>query len=335
MVEEKALISVIVPVYKVEKYLDKCVRSILAQTYKNLEVILVDDGSPDCSGEMCDALAAEDPRVRVIHQENGGVSAARNAGLSIMTGQYFSFVDSDDLVEPTLIESLWLAIKENDADLAICGIKWVTQNREDLWEAKQETVSGRENIAAYLTNHFLEWIACSPCAKLYKSDALGALQFDRNISLGEDLKFNIEYIAKINKVSVIKSCLYAYMDCAGSLTRNFNRGHYEAICNVYELMMAYLKWAVPDINKVDVSKVNYKLFAHCCTFMARNALNATPKSAILFNKEICENALVRKAVSNLPRMSVFHRTYAWAINHKCATLLYVFSVLRNSLVKQK
>ena len=87
MVEEKALISVIVPVYKVEKYLDKWVCSILAQTYKNLEVILVDDGSPDRSGEMCDALAAEDPRVRVIHQENGGVSAARNAGLSIMTGQ--------------------------------------------------------------------------------------------------------------------------------------------------------------------------------------------------------------------------------------------------------
>ena len=120
---DKDLISVIVPVYKAEKYLDRCVRSILSKTYGNLEVILVDDGSPDQSGDLCDAFAAEDNRVRVIHQENGGVSAARNAGLDVMQGKYFCFVDSDDYVEREIIEKLHVALVHNNVDLAICGYK--------------------------------------------------------------------------------------------------------------------------------------------------------------------------------------------------------------------
>ncbi len=101
------LISVIVPVYKVEDYLSRCVDSILSQTYRNIEVILVDDGSPDKCGEICDRYAQHDPRVRVIHKENGGLSDARNAGIEIAQGQYISFIDSDDWVHPEFLESLY------------------------------------------------------------------------------------------------------------------------------------------------------------------------------------------------------------------------------------
>lgn len=114
------LISIIIPVYKVEEYLDRCVESVLAQTYPNLEILLVDDGSPDRCGEMCDAWAKKDPRIRVIHKENGGLSDARNAGLDVATGEYIGFVDSDDWIDPDMYEKMLAAIKQYDANLAIC-----------------------------------------------------------------------------------------------------------------------------------------------------------------------------------------------------------------------
>ena len=121
-------ISIIVPVYNVEKYLEKCVRSILAQTFTDFELILVDDGSPDSSGAMCDQFAEQDQRVKVIHKENGGLSDARNAGIEIATGEYLGFVDSDDYIADDMYELLYTNIVK-DADLSICGIYDVYEER--------------------------------------------------------------------------------------------------------------------------------------------------------------------------------------------------------------
>ena len=115
------LISVIVPVYKAEAYLEECIGSIRNQTYQNLEIILVDDGSPDRCGEMCDAFAAEDPRIRVIHKENGGQSSARNAALEVATGAYIGFVDADDWIEPWMYETLYRRMVEHGAQISVCG----------------------------------------------------------------------------------------------------------------------------------------------------------------------------------------------------------------------
>ena len=113
-------ISVIVPVYKVENFLDRCVESIVGQTYENLEIILVDDGSPDNCPALCDAAAAKDARIRVIHQKNGGLSAARNAGLDAARGAWIGFVDSDDYIAPEMYEVLYQAVQSTGADLALC-----------------------------------------------------------------------------------------------------------------------------------------------------------------------------------------------------------------------
>lgn len=113
------LISIIIPVYKVEKYIHKCVDSVLAQTYKNLEIILVDDGSSDCSGKICDEYAPKDARIKVIHQSNGGISAARNAGIKVAQGEYFSFIDSDDWIDPLFIETLLKMIDKYAADISV------------------------------------------------------------------------------------------------------------------------------------------------------------------------------------------------------------------------
>ena len=126
----KDLVSVIIPVYKVEKYLHRCVESILGQTYKNVEVILVDDGSPDNCGEMCDVFAKRDHRVRVIHKKNGGLSDARNAGIEIAKGKYLSFLDSDDWVHPKYIEKLYYLMMTTKSDIAAC--KFIRTSSEDI-----------------------------------------------------------------------------------------------------------------------------------------------------------------------------------------------------------
>ena len=119
--ETLPLISIIVPVYNVKNYLEKCLQSICGQTYKNLEIILIDDGSSDGSGELCDLFAQRDGRIKVIHQTNAGQSAARNRGLAVAQGEFLGFVDSDDWIEPDMYEFLYCLLKENEADISICS----------------------------------------------------------------------------------------------------------------------------------------------------------------------------------------------------------------------
>ncbi len=127
-VEMKDLITVVVPVYKVEKYIDRCVTSIINQTYKNLQIILVDDGSPDNCGKICDEYAKKDNRIEVIHKENGGLSDARNAGINIAKGKYIAFVDSDDYVANDYIEYMYKILKKENAKISICELQIVWKN---------------------------------------------------------------------------------------------------------------------------------------------------------------------------------------------------------------
>lgn len=131
-----ALISVIIPVYRVERYLNRCVESVVSQSYRNLEIILVDDGSPDQCGEMCDAWAEKDRRIRVIHKRNGGLSDARNAGIRAATGEYLVFVDSDDSIAPEMIERLHQAARSANVQMALCNVLCVDENGTPTGESK-------------------------------------------------------------------------------------------------------------------------------------------------------------------------------------------------------
>ena len=127
-------ISVIVPVYKVEAVLKKCLDSIITQTYENLEIILVDDGSPDISGKICDEYSKRDSRVKVIHKKNAGVAAARNSGLKVATGEYCTFVDSDDYVSPNIYQILLNSIVSSKSDVAICNIEYFDDNNIPIYK---------------------------------------------------------------------------------------------------------------------------------------------------------------------------------------------------------
>ena len=220
------LISVIIPIYKAEKYIEKCVRCILAQTYRNLEVILVDDGSPDSSGTICDKLASEDGRIRVIHKENGGAATARNAGLDSMTGEYIAFVDADDYMESNYIEKLYMLLTDNDAQVAICGFKTIDEegngvtidslHSEEECEIHDKSVSiltGNDIILEDLRGH---WEHVAPWGKLFRAELYRNVRYPKWFAHEDEQAF-IQVFDQVTTVAVSTEQLYYYVQHAGSL----------------------------------------------------------------------------------------------------------------------
>lgn len=187
-------ISIIVPVYKVEPYIHKCINSILAQTYTNFELILIDDGSPDRCGEICDYYASKDPRIKVIHKENGGQASARNMGLDIAEGEYIGFVDSDDYIENDMFELLMMNAMKFEADVVECGINIVNGKKIQQIQNNNEFEFG-DNIFALkglLNNRYRNCI----WNKLYKKEIFQTLRFPNKLYEDGFLAFKIYYLAK-------------------------------------------------------------------------------------------------------------------------------------------
>lgn len=210
------LISVIVPVYKVEAYLDKCVSSIVNQTYKNLEIILVDDGSPDNCGVMCDAWAKRDSRIRVIHKENGGLSDARNAGMAAATGALMGFVDSDDSLHPEMYRRLYDNMQENGSDIAACGVEMVW---EDETPSRPLTCCGccvmatEEAMRASIEE---SWLKQPVWYKLYKTELIRDIPFAVG-KCHEDVFWTYQAVARAKRVSVFDTVGYYYLQRGGSI----------------------------------------------------------------------------------------------------------------------
>ena len=179
------LVSVIIPVYKVEKYLERCVESVQKQTFQNLEIILVDDGSPDLCGAMCDEMAKTDPRIKVIHKNNGGLSDARNVGIEMASGNYIVFVDSDDWLDLDMIALLYRVLKKYNADIAECSYRNICTDRiEEETNCSAKVVEGDRILAL---EAMLDWRWFKPVAwnKLYKRDVLGDIRYPKG-KLHED-----------------------------------------------------------------------------------------------------------------------------------------------------
>ena len=208
------LISVILPVYRVEKYLDRCLQSITEQTYRNLEIILVDDGSPDNSGVICDAWAEKDSRIRVIHKENAGAGAARNTGLDAATGEIVSMIDSDDYLEVHMYEHL-LGMMAEDVDIAECDICWTELDdlAMDDGTAAKTLVCDMEDA---MRLHIRDEIFCqTPPNKLYRRNIIGEIRFPEG-NLIDDEYFTYRVIGNARKLARSSACMYAYRQQPGS-----------------------------------------------------------------------------------------------------------------------
>lgn len=215
---EQPLISVIVPVYNVERLLDRCVHSITEQTYRHLEIILVDDGSTDSCPQMCDEWARRDDRIRVIHKPNGGLSDARNAGLNAMHGNFVAFVDSDDYAEPDYVERLYAGIA--DADMSVCSIICedsdgkVRQGDEPFAE-KQAAVSSEE----YLHRTLLDWRLVVAWNKLYAASIWNQLRFPVG-RIHEDEYVLHQVVDQCKNINVLPDGLYHYVSTDSSITHS-------------------------------------------------------------------------------------------------------------------
>ena len=208
-VDEKDKISVIIPVYNVQAYIERCLNSILAQTYTNFEVICIDDGSTDESGKICDTFEKKDKRVHVCHIENHGVSYARNLGLSMMQGEWFCYVDPDDWIEPNYIERMYCIANEKQCDVVACGIdktyEYVTGIKEKnehilMFSSSEECI--RNYICGGTTMHGLVW------NKLYNAEKFKDIRFDENLKVNEDCMYIYEIMSMCGRACLTTMKLY-------------------------------------------------------------------------------------------------------------------------------
>ena len=267
----KPELSIIIPVYNVEEYLRVCVDSVLQQTFADFELILIDDGSSDKSGQICDEYSVKDNRVHVIHQENAGVSSARNAGLAYASGEYISFVDADDCINFRMYEILLETMKSSTADLGICGVDIIKKDTD----IKQINYKKNKDItwsASDCVSHLFDMppaIYNSCCNKLFRKSLIKT-RFDSTIKIYEDAKFLTEYLTYSQKVVHLPDCkLYMIRNREGSATRSDKRAFVESLKTRYEIcllvknkypecyskaMYCYYDWCVNTYNMVKWDK---------------------------------------------------------------------------------
>ena len=224
MTKQKDLISIIVPVYNMEQYLERCMNSIWQQTYTNLEIILVDDGSTDQSPQMCDDYARKDNRIKVVHKQNGGLSDARNAGLAIASGAYIGYVDSDDWIEPDMYERMYQACVEHDAQVAVCRYAQVYKDHVVQGGNGKVTAFEREELLRiYIGGDDDYVIYNSVWSKLFAREVVEGVQFPKGRN-SEDIMYTTKAFCKADRGVYIDTCLYDYvLDRDGSIM-NVKRG---------------------------------------------------------------------------------------------------------------
>ena len=210
-------ISVIIPIYNVEEYLERCVESVVNQTYKNLEILLIDDGSPDKCYKICDDWAKKDKRIKVVHKENGGLSDARNVGIRYSTGKYLCFIDSDDCIDENYIQYMYQAIKDNCSDIAICkfrkfsDVKTLETIQDD---PNVQILDNRSLIFKLFESDNIHFI--SACTKLYDKNIFYDLEFDIG-KLHEDEYIVHKIFAKCKTAVYVPLPLYNYYERIGNV----------------------------------------------------------------------------------------------------------------------
>lgn len=263
---DNELISVIVPIFKVEDYLRKCVDSVINQTYKNLEIILVDDGSPDNCPKICDEYANQDSRIKVIHKENGGLSDARNAGMKIAKGEYVSFIDSDDYISCDCIETLYYTMKAENSDIVECDIVRFEDGTTPVIEKENcdinsfSTEKGLSMLMAESKFHQYVW------NKLYKSDIAFKIPFAKG-KLNEDEFWTYQIFGQAERVTKINKPMYFYLQRSGSIMgEGFNLRRLDALEAKAE-RQKYIEANFPNLEK----QAKTDLFA-TCIFMCQSAM---------------------------------------------------------------
>ncbi len=235
-------ISVIIPVYNVEKYLDRCIESVVNQTYKNLEIILVDDGSLDNCPQICDEWAKKDDRIIVVHKKNGGLSDARNAGMQRATGKYCAFLDSDDYIDKKMYEKLYETLIKDKSDMSMCTLSIVDTNGNEqccIDDIESGTFSKDKILEFYTEENWWQYV--SACTKLFKTELIYDIKFPKG-KLNEDAFVMHEFFDRCETISVLNEKLYYYVQTSNSITRsNITVRNLDDIEAIYKKYIFYKK----------------------------------------------------------------------------------------------
>lgn len=253
-VSKEPLVSVIVPVYNVEKYLSCCLDSIILQTYKNLEIIVVDDGSTDDSGDICDEYAKKDKRIEVIHKKNGGLSDARNAGLNVAKGEYITLIDSDDWVDNDYVEQQVVAIMESGADIIITSHKVHYPKKIIDYATSERAVYGPEEVLERIL--YSQGIDLSAWAKLYRAELFYGVKYPKG-RLYEDAATTYKLIDRCKKIAINSVSTYNYRMNDKSISRcEFNPKKMDLIVSTRE-MTDYVRTKYPHLAKACDRRLKY------------------------------------------------------------------------------
>ena len=240
------LISVIVPVYKVEDYLEKCIQSIINQTYNNLQIILVDDGSPDNCGKICDVYAKKDKRIEVVHKNNGGLSDARNVGINKAKGEYIAFVDSDDYIEKSMYKDMYNLMEKRKADVCICNFYNVEGNNKSLKNPNKgiqeyDKISILKEILLDTKVQSYAW------NKLYKKEVFNNIKYPVGKKY-EDIGTTFYILEKCNKIIVTGKPEYYYLNRKDSIVNNVNE---QTIIDYIELIIKRYDYIEKNLKELD------------------------------------------------------------------------------------
>lgn len=297
---EKIKLSIIVPVYNVQQFLEKCITSILMQTLKEIEIILINDGSIDESGTICDSYAGKYDNVLVVHQNNKGVSFARNVGISIARGEYIGFVDSDDFVDTQMFEKMYKAAKNNDCEIVFCDVQETCNNTKKIhtFESLQETtLIDRKNISPCV----LREIAGVVTRAIYLRESIinNNIRFSENIKLSEDRIFNLHAIGVSQSLYYLKEDLYKRVTNINSAVHIFRTDYFEVVINAYLLIVdkINLLW-----NEVRYRNVYKEQFVGAIFSTLNNIFHTdstfSKKQKIMELKKICESQLIIDTLSS-------------------------------------
>ena len=331
------LVSIIVPVYNAERFLEKCVDSILNQSYTNIEVILIDDGSTDNSGNICDLYSQKDKRVKVIHQINSGPSIARNKGIHNASGTFIQFVDSDDYIEPNMIETLVDKINR-DVDIVICGYKYiykendniVVRNSNTYKESKISKDEFLDKFGKLFKDYYINYI----CNKLYITDIIknNNIYFDSSIGWGEDLIFNLTYLNHCENIFIIEDLLYNYVKYnENSITSTFNRDLYNNQKSMYNKVRKFLiennSYSGENERIVESKYTNSVIMCLSHLFRPDSSYDKIKlKSKI---NEIIEDDMVRERINYFNYGGIQKKIIGKAIKNKSTNFIICFFRIKN------
>lgn len=330
------MISVIVPVYNVEKYLRKCIDSILNQTYKNIEIVLVDDGSTDASGKICDEYQVNHKNIRVVHKKNDGLGMARNSGMEIIKGDYVTFVDSDDYIDSKLLEIMYNHMQENNLDMCKTGFKKVNDEKKVYKEVRYNNeFFHNDEVGKVLLPRMIgslpdkkDSIEMCVCAVLYKTSIIkkhGILFPSERVLISEDLVFNIEYMQYANNASTIDFVGYNYRYNPNSLSHKYKDNRFDMCKFFYENIKERLdKYKYDKNTYYRLDRIFFIYLKMCISQEKKSISNKSKKDSIEVIKRICSDKLVLDAINDYPikKMGIKQKTFLLLIKKQKYKKLY-------------